>query len=106
MATEVTINPGVCGFITEVVASSENDMDVKISLTSGCEPVERMLKELGDTYNSYDVCLAKPGKGPIYDYAAQNYPGHCACPVPAGIIKAIEAECHLALPRDSYINFK
>jgi len=31
---------------------------------------------------------------------------HCACPVTSGIIKAIEAECQLALPRDVSFTFE
>ena len=104
--TKVMINPGVCGFITSAEAVSEDGLEVKVKVKSGCEPVMNMMKELGDTFDSYEVCLVKPGKGPFYAYASEHFPVHCACPIIAGVIKAIEAECKLALPRDASIVFE
>jgi len=104
--TKVTINPGVCGFITKVEALSEDGMEVKVNVESGCESVMKMLEELGDTFDSYEVCLVNPGKGPLYKFASEKFPPHCACPILAGITKAIEAECKLALPRDASITFE
>ena len=105
--TKVTINPGVCGFVTtvEAIGQGEDNQDVKLVVHSGCEPVMNMFTELGDTFDSFELCLVRPGKGPLYEYAAEKFPPHCACPVPAGITKAAEAECRLALPRDSWIKF-
>ncbi|MCL2884102.1 MAG: hypothetical protein FWF49_01275 [Oscillospiraceae bacterium] len=103
--TKVTINPGVCGFVTAVEAVSEDGMEVKLRIKSGCEPVRKITKELGDTFDSYELCLVKPGQGPLFAYAGEKFPVHCGCPVLSGIVKAVEAECHLALPRDVSITF-
>jgi len=103
--TRVTINPGVCGFITTVEAASEDGMEVKVKAESGCESVIKMFRELGDTFDSYEVCLVNPGKGPLYEFASGKFPAHCACPILSGITKAIEAECKLALPRNVSITF-
>ena len=103
--TIVRIDPGVCGLVTKVTASSEDQMEVKLHVASGCAAVQKMMTELGDTFDAYELCLAKPGGGPLYEYAKEHFPGHTACPVLAGITKCVEAECRLALKKDSSIVF-
>ena len=39
------------------------------------------------------------------EYAQEHFPVHVACPIFAGIIKCMEAECHLALKKNSTIEF-
>lgn len=103
--TKVMIKPGPCGLDTTVEASSEDGMEVQVKINSSCESVAKMTEVLGDTWDAYEVCLGKPGSGPLYDYAADHMPGHASCPTIAGIIKCIEAECRLALPQDVSITF-
>ncbi|AGA69973.1 hypothetical protein Desdi_2553 [Desulfitobacterium dichloroeliminans LMG P-21439] len=104
--TKVTINPGICGFITKVEASSRDGEEVTLKVASDCEAVQKMMKELGDTFDAFELCLTKPGNGPLFGFASQHFPVHAACPVIAGIIKCAEAECQLALPRNSEIIFE
>ena len=58
-----------------------------------------------DWQDAYELCLTKPGDGPLYGWAAEHFPVHAACPVIAGILKCAEAECRLALPRDAAVRF-
>ena len=106
MMTKVMINPGVCGLVTAVEARSEDQMEVELTVKSGCEAVRNMMKELGNTFDAFSICLGKPGFGPFYDYAREHFPGHASCPVIAGILKCAEAECGLALPREASITFE
>ena len=78
--TNVKINPGVCGLVTSVEAVSEDGMNVILQVKSGCESVRNMFEELGNTFDSYEICLAKPGSGPFFEYASKNFPSHCGCP--------------------------
>lgn len=103
--TKVLVEPGVCGFTTKVTADSEDQMEVKVKVSSGCEAVQKMMASLGDTFDAYELCLAKPGTGPLFDYASGHFPVHAACPVIAGILKCVEAECRLALKKDASIRF-
>ena len=103
---KVKIDPGVCGLPTTVEATSEDGIEVRIHVKSACESIRKMAEELGDTFDAYEVCLVKPGDGPFYEYACAHFPGHAACPAIAGIIKCMEAECRLALPKDSTIIFE
>lgn len=80
-------------------------MEVKLHVTSGCKAVQEMMAALGDTFDAYELCLCKPGRGPLYEYASEHFPVHAGCPVIAGITKCAEAECALALKRDSGIRF-
>lgn len=104
--TTVTVDPGVCGFVTRVTAESEDQMDVKIKVASGCEAVRAMMEAVGDTFDAYELCLAKPGAGPLFEYAQEHFPVHAACPVIAGITKCAEVECRLALPKNASIEFE
>lgn len=103
--TKVAINPGICKLITTVEASSEDQMEVTLKVTSECEAVSKMMEESGDTFDAYDLCLKKPGEGQLYEYASKHFPVHVSCPAIAGIIKCAEVECKLALPADVQIKF-
>ncbi len=103
--TKVRIEAGVCGHVTEVSASSEDGMDVTLTAETDCVAIRKMLDTLGDTFDAYELCLTKPGTGPLYEYAAEHLIAHGACPVIAGITKAAEAECRLALPKNASITF-
>lgn len=101
--TKVKINPGACGLITTAEAISEDGMEVKLIVQSACKSIGQMFKVLGDTFDAYELCLSKPGANIFYDYAKEHLPGHASCPVIAGIVKAAEAECNLALPKNAVI---
>lgn len=103
--TKVIIEPGVCGFKAVVTAESEDQQEVKLHVASGCKAVQGMMEALGDTFDAFELCLTKPGTGPLYQYASEHFPGHASCPVIAGITKCAEAECVLALKRPASIRF-
>ena len=104
--TKVRIEPGICGLVAAVDAEyDEDENEVKLTVRSGCEAVRGMMAELGDTFDAYEICLRKPGTGPMYEYAAEHFPNHVSCPVINGIIKCAEVECGLALKKDASIRF-
>ena len=45
--TKVTIHPGVCGLVTSVEAHSDDQMEVAVTVKSGCESIRKMMEELG-----------------------------------------------------------
>lgn len=103
--TKVLIEPGICKLNTTVHAEMNEDEEVVVTVHSGCEPIKKMMEELGDTFDPMEVCLVKPGEGPFYEYAKQHFPVHVACPAINGILKAMEAEAGLALKHDASIRF-
>ena len=103
--TKLLIDSGICGMQTTVAVVSEDGETVTVRVESPCGAVQKMMTELGEAFDVFDVCMVKPGEGPFYSYAAEHFPGHAGCPVCAGIAKCIEAECRMALKKDASIRF-
>jgi hypothetical protein len=104
MTTTLT-DPGPCGFLARTEANSEDGMEVTITVRTGCANIRGMVEALGPAFDAYDLCLRKPGDGPLYEYAREHFPAHASCPVISGILKAVEGECGLALKKDVSIRF-
>jgi hypothetical protein len=76
------IESGICGFCTTVKTTAEG----------------RTLTEV-DPYRE----ISYRGEGPVTLKLAAEHLVHPACPVPSGILKAIEVAAGLALPKDASI---
>lgn len=100
---KVVVNPGVCGLETVITAEDEGD-GVVIKAESKCPAVKKMIEAIEMPVEPYDVCFLKPGQGPVYEAAVNLL--HASCPVPSAVIKAIEAEASLALPKDVSMRFE
>lgn len=101
--TKVSINPGVCGMDCRVVVSKIDRMNLKIEVESKCPMVIKMSEQITEV-NLRDA-LKKYGQSIVTERAAEHL-AHAACPVPTAIIKAIEAESGMALPRNATITFE
>lgn len=108
--TKVKIIPGPCGNVTHVEAVAGKRVKRKIPCTvkieTACPNIRRMAETLELEFDAYELCLRKPGTGPLFDYARENFPVHVSCPAINGIIKAVEAECGLALKHNASIEFE
>ena len=91
------IYPGNCGFSTQVETQMQGNI-CKIKITSECKAIQRLAEELTevDPYKEISFRRAMPKTHEM----GVKYCTHAACPVPVGIIKAIEVEAGLALPTD------
>ncbi|MGE5892968.1 MAG: DUF6951 family protein [bacterium] len=100
--TTVTIHSGICGFSVTVTAEKAPDRKVRISLDTECEMVQKMTNDV----SLLDMMAAFTGfqRNAVYRSAAKHLK-HVACPVPSGILKAIEVELGFALPKDARILF-
>ncbi|MGD0883453.1 MAG: hypothetical protein ABSA46_01010 [Thermodesulfovibrionales bacterium] len=100
--TRVLIHPGACGMqaTVEVVKKAEKIFAVKI--TSECEMAVKLGKEIPELtlMDAFKRFLDNP----VYR-AGTICLKHVACPVPSGILKALEVEAGLNLPRDVSITF-
>lgn len=94
------IHAGVCGFSTTVETKMEGKV-CKVAIQSGCAAIQRMAQELTEV-NPYQEISWRRATPQTMEMAAK-YCTHAACPVPVGIIKAIEVESKLALPVDVVI---
>jgi len=99
--TKVIIDSGICGFTVTATAEKEGKK-VRITVETPCEMVKKMAEEI----DSLELTAAFTGhlNNPVYRAAAHHLK-HVACPVPAGIIKALEVELGLCLRKDSSIRF-
>jgi hypothetical protein len=88
---------GICGFTTTVETEMEGS-HCGLSIESECKAVQRLAEELTQVDPFREITFK--GKGPLTLEFAAKHCNHAACPVPVGIIKAVEVEAGLALPAD------
>ena len=95
---KVKVNPGICGLSTTITASSEDGQMATVEITSECPLVMAYAAEIKEL-DAFAECFSHFEGSEVYS-AAQRSKMHTACPVPCGIIKCIEVECSLALPKN------
>lgn len=100
--TKVEINPGICGLKTTLSIESEDMQMAKLIISSDCPHIMHMQEELSEL-DAYIECFSKLLSSNVYK-TADKYIKHVACPVPSAIIKGIEVECGLALPKEAVIS--
>lgn len=88
---------GNCGFNT-TVETRINGKICNIHINSQCDAIQRMAEELTQV-NPFQEISFKRSLPLTYEMGVK-YCTHAACPVPSGIIKAVEVEAGLALPKD------
>ncbi len=88
---------GICGFNTQVETSMQDDV-CKISLSSECAAINRLGENLTEV-DPFQEISTRRGM-PATLEAGVKFCTHACCPVPVGIIKAVEIEAGLALPMD------
>ncbi len=100
--TKVLIHSGVCGFSTTVTAERDKDKKILISLETECE----MVKNMADEIAALDMMavFTRFLDNPVYRSASKHLK-HVTCPVPSGILKAMEVEAGFAVPKDVSVTF-
>jgi hypothetical protein len=94
------ITSGICGF-RAIVETHMNGRRCTISIESECDAVRRLAEALPEVNPFQEISFR--GEGPQTLKLGARYCHHPACPVPVGIVKAIEVEAGLALPADAVI---
>jgi len=100
--TKLIIHSGACGYTVTVKAEKVQGGKISLSLTTECEMVKKMLTDIAnlDRFTPLAGFLSNP----VYQAAAKHLK-HVACLVPSGILKAIEVEAGLNVPKDATIVF-
>ena len=88
---------GNCGFSTQVEAEM-NGQKCELKITSECAAIQRMAEELIEV-NPYQEISFRRAMPKIHEIGIKHCT-HAACPVPVGILKAVEISAGLALPAD------
>ena len=99
MAT-AEINSGICGF-SATVKTEKDGRKVSVSIASDCQAIQNLAAELTEVDPLQEITFR--GSGPRSLELGAKHCYHTACPVPVGIIKAVEIEAGLALPKDAVI---
>ena len=103
-ATTLAVEPGVCGFQCTIRAKKSKDGKVQVSISdSQCELVQKM-SEFFEELTLKDLFLPMV-KNPINRWA-ENARCHPSCIVPFAMLKAVEVEMGMALPRRAGIEFR
>ena len=93
---------GICGMITEIRATSDDQSGmVNLEINTRCENIQKLAGDL-KTVNPIEE-ISFRGDGPKTLRMAAKHCKHSACPVPSGIVKAVEVASGLALPKDASI---
>ncbi|MCE5260129.1 MAG: hypothetical protein LLG44_13890 [Chloroflexi bacterium] len=100
--TKVCISAGICGFETEVKAEADDNYEVRLVIVSDCARIQHLATELASVAALQEI--SKPINDTLVYQAAGRCRLHSACPVPCGIMKAVENAAGLALPADVQIN--
>jgi hypothetical protein len=94
----VDVHAGVCGYRTGIRATRGAGYSVAVTIDSECPHVRKISEELSEVDALQSIGL-RNGLPPVLQ-AAYAHCVHAACPVPSGLIKAIEVAAGLALARD------
>jgi len=100
--TKVVVNSGACGFTVTVKAEKAKERTISLSLDTACEMVQGMQGDIATVDRM--VSLIGFRDNPVYQSAAKHLK-HVACPVPSAILKAIETEAGMNVPKDVRIEF-
>ena len=98
--SKAEINAGICGHVTTVVASMEGKV-CKLTITSDCQAIQNLAQELTEVNPLLEISCRRATPQTLQ--MGMKHCFHAACPVPVGIIKAIEVESKMALPKDVLI---
>lgn len=101
--TRVRIDPGICGLCSTVTVKSKGRRIYEVSVKSECE----MIRKLGNRISELSMmdAFTRTLENPVYRSAAACLK-HVSCPVPSGLLKALEVEAGLALPKDVCMHFQ
>ena len=97
------VEAGICGFVTEIEAVSEDGQNVGFKVKTNCEKIKNLSAKL-PTVDSYSE-ISKGFDGELYKAIRGELKGCCSgCAVPVGLFKSMQVAAMLALPKDIVIS--
>ena len=100
--TKLRVDPGQCGMAAVVEVTKKDKGVFELRITSSCD----MAMKLGEEVPTLTLADAfkKLLDNPVYKKGATCIK-HVACPVPCAVLKALEVEAGLGVPKDVTIAF-
>ena len=99
----VLVDAGVCKMKTLITAEANEIGLIELKIKSECPNILRMSWSL-QPMSPYAEVEAEFHKSEIYRLANESIP-HTACPVPCGMVKALEVAGDLGLKRECSVRF-
>ena len=105
MHITVEIVAGACGLGTTLQAHSSDGRNVTLEVESECPRVAALGAEL-TCLDAFEQVLLKPLVETTPALLSARHKLHTTCPVPIGVLKAVEASAGLALPAPCTVTLK
>ena len=102
MNVQISVNAGICGFITKAEVKCEDGQFVELVIESPCEKIQALSKSLKavgpiDAFQE----ISPVGESIILSKTREVLKGCCAgCVVPVALFKSMQVAAGLALPSD------
>lgn len=98
---DVEISSGICGFKTRVHVKKTDQRTVEVSIETDCPNIKKVTGGVR-VVKPFKELFCKLHETETY-ISLINGVSHPACLVPSGVLKGIEVEAGMALPKESYI---
>jgi hypothetical protein len=93
------VEAGICGFVTEIEASSEDMQHVSFKVDTDCEKIKNLSEKL-NYYDAYNE-IKEGFDGELFKVIREELKGCCAgCAVPVGLFKSMQVAAMVALPKN------
>ena len=101
---KVEVFSGICGFTTRIEVEKKEQYVAICKMEGQCPNCSKVAAILAEEPLNVMDELFRKGQSKVIAACQSNLP-HVSCPVPAGILKALEVGVGLALPADASIKF-
>jgi len=93
------VESGICGFVTEIEANSEDMQHVSFKVSTNCDKIKKLSEKLS-TYDAYNE-IRDGFEGELFKAIRSELKGCCAgCAVPVGFFKSMQVAAMVALPKN------
>ena len=102
--SKAIVQAGICGYTTTIEAQEKSRYQVCLNIQSDCKHIQKLAENLTEV-NALQEISFRRGMPESLTKGAE-FCTHAACPVPVGIIKAVEVASGLALPKEVRIEIE
>ena len=99
------VEAGICGFVTEIEANSDDEQNVSFKIKTNCEKIKKLSEKIPkvDAYSEIGTGF----DGELYKVIRGELKGCCSgCAVQVGLFKSMQVAANLALPKDIIIKIE
>jgi len=102
--SRIIVEPGACGFTCKIEVKGTGKYEATVTLQSQCKKIKKFAQEV-DLVDFMEILGGRYAEDPI-SQAASRCGLHPSCPIPCGLIKAVEVELGMAVKKNVGITFE